>query len=50
MEKLPGHQLPTLVQENFDPDPKDLALAQKVHRQLADVILELGMFNYLINY
>lgn len=44
MEKLPGHQLPTLEQDDFDPDPKDLAIAQKVHQQLTDVILELGTF------
>ncbi|RJE25068.1 Phosphotransferase enzyme family [Aspergillus sclerotialis] len=46
MEKLPGHQLPTLEQEDFDPDPKDLAIAHKVHQQLTDVILELASLKF----
>lgn len=44
MERLSGHQLPTLEQEDFDPDPKDVATAKKVHQQLADIILQLGKF------
>ena len=44
MEKLPGHQLPTLEQESFEPDPNDLVLARKVHQQLTDIILQLGMW------
>lgn len=43
MERVPGHQLPPLEQTGFDPDPKDLASAKKVHQQLTDIILQLGM-------
>lgn len=43
MEQLPGHQLAPLERKDFDPDPEDLALARKLHQQLADVILQLGM-------
>ncbi|RJE18528.1 hypothetical protein PHISCL_09132 [Aspergillus sclerotialis] len=42
MERVPGHQLPPLEQKGFNPDPKDLASARKVHQQLTDIILQLG--------
>ena len=48
MEKLPGHALPTLhkpwdgVSEWKDTSPEDLRLAEKVHQQLTDVMIELG--------
>lgn len=44
MERRPGHPLPVLEHEDCEPDPKDLALAKKVHVQLTDVILQLGGF------
>jgi hypothetical protein len=43
MERLDGHPLPTLEQTSFEPDPKDLMLEKKVHSQLTDIILELGL-------
>lgn len=42
MENLTGHELPVLEQENLEPDLEDVASAEKVHRQLVDVILQLG--------
>lgn len=44
MKQLPGHQLPLLERKDFHPDPEDLAFARKVHQQLTDVVLQLGMF------
>ena len=48
MERLPGHPLPVLEQESLtaDPDPKELALANKVHEQLTDIILQLASFKF----
>jgi hypothetical protein len=37
-----AHPLPTLERTSFEPDPKELILAKKVHSQLTDIILELG--------
>ena len=48
MERLPGHPLPVLEQKSLtaDPDPKELALANKVHEQLTDFILQLASFKF----
>lgn len=49
MERLLGRQLPLLEQKDFDPDPNDLTTAKKVHQQLTDIILQLGMsISYLV--
>lgn len=42
MEKLSGQPLPVLEDMDLEPNARDLALARKVHQQLADVTLELG--------
>lgn len=47
MERLPGHQLPTLEPDNDDDDdngwsPDHLRSAKKVREQLTDLIIELG--------
>lgn len=44
MERLDGHPLPTLERTAFEPDPEHVVLAKKVHSQLADIILQLGIF------
>ena len=44
MERLNGHPLPTLERTTFKPDPKDVVLAKNVHSQLADIVLQLGIF------
>ncbi|WEW61271.1 hypothetical protein PRK78_006761 [Emydomyces testavorans] len=46
MERLPGHQLPVLERKSFEPDLKDVALAEKVHRQLTSVILQLASLKF----
>lgn len=46
MERLPGRQLPLLERGDFEPDPKALTLAQKVHQQLTDVILQLASLKF----
>lgn len=42
MERLPGYQLPLLEEASLEPDLRDVARAEKVHRQSTDVILQLG--------
>ena len=46
MERLPGHELPTLEPDNDDGldswNPDHLLSAKKVHEQLTDLIVELG--------
>ena len=48
IDRLPGHPLPVLEQESLtaEPDPKELALANKVHEQLTDIILQLASFKF----
>jgi hypothetical protein len=48
MERVSGNQLTTSVEAGtFWKDRKNLVLAKKVHQQLADVILQLGVLNFL---
>jgi hypothetical protein len=47
MEKLRGHELPTLEPDEDDDfgynwSPEKLRMARKVHEQLTDLIIELG--------
>lgn len=42
MEKMKGHHLPTIEKWPEEATPAELAMARKVHTQLADVILQLG--------
>lgn len=48
MERLSGHILPTLEQNDIEeePGPKDLVLAKKVHEQLTDIILQLTSLKF----
>lgn len=43
MEGLPDHSLPTLELDDIEeePNPKDRALAKKVHEKLTDIRLQL---------
>lgn len=43
MEYLPGHALPTLEPTSLHHNPEDKVLVMKLHAQLTDVMLQLGM-------
>ncbi|MCJ1263046.1 hypothetical protein MMC22_002916 [Lobaria immixta] len=46
MEKLDGQPLPVLEDMDLELNARDLALARKLHQQLADVILELATLKF----
>ncbi|KAM5443291.1 hypothetical protein MferCBS31731_001612 [Microsporum ferrugineum] len=46
MERLPGRPLPVLESPSLDIDLDDLAMAEKIHQQLTDVILELASLKF----
>ena len=48
MEWMRGHHLPVIERQSLDTDPKGLAKAKKVHEQLTDVILQMGMLRFVL--
>jgi hypothetical protein len=44
MEYLSGHELPTLERKTLEISDEEIAVVKKVHTQLTDIILELGIF------
>jgi phage-related protein len=44
MEYLSGHELPTLERKTLEISDEEIAVVKKVHTQLTDIIMELGIF------
>ncbi len=49
MERMTGQALPILGEGGDHPDPEALSVAKKVHEQLADIMIELGMIWYCMS-
>lgn len=48
MEYLSGHALPTLERKTLEISEEEIVILKKVHTQLEDIILELGIWVYTL--